>query len=96
MFGKVRGKNSFYNSFVFFESYEIKTKNDIETLIDLTCGFHDGYIKSIKKYKDRTLVVIDTTWDLIIHFELKGAELSPLFKVGYGGYGEIFDSSMFF
>ena len=79
-----------------FESYEIKTKNDIETLIDLTCGFHDGYIKSIKKYKDRTLVVIDTTWDLIIHFELKGAELSPLFKVGYGGYGEIFDSSMFF
>ncbi len=79
-----------------FDIYEIKTEKDIETILDLTCGFHDGYIKSIKKYKDKTLVVIDTTWDLIIHFELKCAEFSPLFKVGYGGYGEIFDSSMFF
>lgn len=79
-----------------FDSYEIKTQSDIETLLDLTMEFHDSYIKKIVKKNGKTLITIDTTWQLIIHLELKEAYLSPLFKVYYGCYGEIFGSSMFF
>lgn len=75
------------------DKYTIKNRKDVSDLLYLT-DFHDAFVKDIAKNKDEINIVLDTTWDIIIHFTLKGNPKTNL-TLNYGCYGEIFSSTMF-
>ena len=75
--------------------FEIKNKQDIETILCFTSYFHDSYVKNFIKTNEKIEIELDTTWGNGVIFTLTNEPKTNL-TLNYGNFGEILDSTMFF
>lgn len=80
---------------------ELKTKYDVEGLMEIAFGFHDAYVKDMYVESGKQYIHFDTTWSCEILFELDGSIETNLIKdfgrIAIGNYfPTIFDSAIFF
>lgn len=83
------------------DCFDIKTKTDADSLLEVSFGFHDSYIKDMYVESGKQYIHFDTTWGCEILFELDGNVETNLFKdFGHIAIGDdyplIMDSAIFF
>ena len=74
----------------FPDYFELKTDRDVETLEEVSLGFHDALIEEYTENEDRISIRFDTTWDCLITVIFEGV-IAADFKEKVG---QIFDSEI--